>query len=278
MLETLATELKLSNFSVRTIRTYLYHNQKFLEYIKKKPEDVTLTDIKLYLAERKDHISPATLALIKSSLRSLYDELLKRRFFTDMKPQKRSKPLPIILSRDEVLQLINAAPTQKSKLMIQLLYASGLRVSECLNLKATDLELDQGFGWVRHGKGDKDRMFLVPEELAKDFKQYLKDFAGQYVFGSDKPPTPRNAQKIIKRAAANAGITKPVTPHKLRHSFATHLLENGTDVRVIQKLLGHSDLSTTQIYTQVSREQLRNVVSPLSTLKPKIKSTRKTLY
>ena len=274
MLQTLAAELKLSGRSPKTIKAYVYHNQKFLDAIQKKPEDVTIQDIKLYIAHRMDTVSPATISLIKSSLRYLYDDLLKKKFFEEFKPQKRAKTLPIILSREEVTRLINAAEG-KSKLIIKTLYASGLRVSECLNLKPIDLELDQGIGWVRHGKGGKDRMFLVPRELAKDFKQYLQIFSGTFLFGGDKPLTPRNVQQIIKRIAKAANITKSVTPHKLRHSFATHLLENGTDVRVIQELLGHSDLSTTQIYTKVSQEQIRKVTSPLTNL-TKIKTNTNT--
>jgi integrase/recombinase XerD len=267
VLETLVTELKLAGCRPRTIQTYVYHNQKFLDFIKKKPEDITLADIKLYLADRSTNTSRATFALVKSALRYHYDELLKKNFFVNLKTKsKKEKKLPIILSPQEIANLVAAAPTLKSKLMIKTLYATGLRISECLNLKKDDLELNQNLGWVRGGKGGKDRMFLIPDELAKDFERYLKDSSSNYVFSKDKPLTPRNAQQIIKRAAKAAGIKKPVTPHKLRHSFATHLLEQGTDIRVIQELLGHSDLSTTQIYTKVSQEQLKKVKSPLTTL------------
>ena len=267
MLETLVTELKLAGCGPKTIQAYLYHNQKFLDSLKKKPEDITLEDIKSYLADRSTVTSRATFSLIRSSLRYQYDVILKKNFFTEFKTRlKREKKLPIILSPQEIANLVAAAPTSKSKLMIKTLYATGLRISECLNLKKDDLELPQNLGWVRGGKGGKDRMFLIPNELAKDFERYLKDSSSDYLFGGDKPLTPRNAQLIIKRAAKAAGIKKPVTPHKLRHSFATHLLEQGTDIRVIQELLGHSDLSTTQIYTKVSQEQLKKVKSPLTTL------------
>ncbi|HLC74293.1 MAG TPA: site-specific tyrosine recombinase/integron integrase [Candidatus Nanoarchaeia archaeon] len=265
MLEDLAAELKLRGYSPRTKDAYLYYNTKFLLSIKKTPEEVTQSDIKRYLADLMDNLSPASYMLVKSSLRFLYDEMLKRNFLQFKNPKKKAT-LPVILSKEEIKLLISAAPTLRSKLIIKLLYASGLRVSECLNLKAVDLELNQHIGWVRSGKGGKDRMFILPESLTKTINQYLKNNAGLFLFGGDKPLTPRNVQLIIKRAAKNAGIAKSVSPHKLRHSFATHLLEAGTDIRVIQELLGHSNLQTTQIYTKVSQEQLRKVKSPLDNL------------
>lgn len=264
-LKNLASELKLRGFSPRTIKAYMYYNLKFLEYIQKTPEEITQDNIKEYLANQIDKNSVATVSLIKSALKFYYDEILNKNI-VDFKTPKIEKKLPVVLSREEVKSLIQAAPTRKSKLIIKMLYSSGLRLSECLNLKINDLELDEKIGWVRKGKGAKDRMFILSEKLIKDFEKYLKNHKGLYLFSENKPLSPRNVQKIIKRAAEKAGIKKRVTPHKLRHSFATHLLEAGVDVRKIQELLGHSDLSTTQIYTKVSNEELRKIKSPLDNL------------
>lgn len=265
MLQNLASELKLRGFSPRTVKAYLYYNSKFLEFIEKQPEEITQEDIKLYLADRIDKNSMTSVSLIKSALTFFYDDVLKRNIVNFRTP-KLEKKLPTVLSKEEVKSLIAAASSIKSKLIIKMLYSSGLRLSECLNLKINDLELEETIGWVRKGKGGKDRLFILSEHLVKDFKKYLKVNSGPYLFSGDKPLTPRNVQKIIKRAALKAGITKDISPHKLRHSFATHLLDSGTDVRVIQELLGHSNLQTTQIYTKVSLEKIKKVKSPLDSL------------
>ena len=153
--------------------------------------------------------------------------------------------------------------------MIKFLYSTGLRVSELTNMRLKDLSIDKKEGWVRKGKGSKDRFFKLSDLLIEDLKKYIftLDENEEFLFhGKDKPLTTRNIQKIIGRSAKKAKLSKNVSPHKLRHSFATHLLESGVDIRIIQELLGHADLSTTQIYTHVSKEQLRKIQSPLDSL------------
>ena len=150
---------------------------------------------------------------------------------------------------------------------MSLLYSSGLRVSELVNLKPSEIDFEEKIGWVRQGKGGKDRMFVISEELSRKLKDYLRrKKEHQYLFSKEKPLTPRNIQKIVKHARHKAEITKKVTPHTLRHSFATHLLESGTDIRLIQSLLGHASLNTTQLYTHVSKEQLKGIDNPLDNL------------
>ena len=266
MLEDLLTELKLRGFSPRTVKAYLYHNKRFLEFVKKQPTDVIQQDIKLYLAERTDTLSLATVSLMKSALRFYYDEILKKNYLSFKSP-KPVRTLPIVLTEEEVLQLFDAAPTKKSYLLLQMLYGSGLRVSEAVNLKVNDLELDQRVGWVRHGKGAKDRMIILSDSIIKELRKYLENQGGMYLFSKEKPLSPRSVQQMIKRVAKKAGIKKGISPHALRHSFATHLLQHGTDVRVIQELLGHEHLETTQIYTKVTQEQIRQVRSPLDIIK-----------
>ncbi len=266
MLNDLVTELKLRGMSPRTVKTYVYHNKRFLDFIKKQPDNITKQDIRLYLAEQTDKVSLATLALIESALRFFYDGMLKKNFMLDIKGPKHERKLPVVLAPEEVVHLISAAPTKKSRLLLQMLYGSGLRVSEAAGLKVTDIELNQKIGWVRHGKGAKDRIIILSDSIVKQLSKYLEKYKGTYLFSKEKPLSPRSIQQMMKRVAERAGIKKDISPHSLRHSFATHLLQQGTDVRVIQELLGHSHLETTQIYTKVTQEQIRKVKSPLDTL------------
>jgi integrase/recombinase XerD len=154
--------------------------------------------------------------------------------------------------------------------MISLLYACGFRVSELVNLKIVDLDFNEKVGNARQAKGKKDRIFNIPEFLIPDLKQRAEkqqSVAQEYLFTGPKGRmSSRNLQKIVKKAAKKAGLQKEVHPHTLRHSFATHLLENGNDIRMIQTLLGHSSLSTTEIYMHISTEQIRKIKSPIDSL------------
>lgn len=270
-LQQLETELKLRNFSPRTLKSYLFYNQKFLEHCKKLPEQATEDDIKAYIAHvmADKKAAASSVVLIKAALKFYYDGVLKKNIVT-LKSPKTEKKLPTVLTKEEISQLISAAPTKKSRLILEMLYSSGIRLSECINLKAGDLELKEKMGWVRHGKGGKDRMIILAEHLIEDFNHYISKKTPQdYLFSNKKGQqlSPRNIQKIVKSTAKKAGITKNVSPHTLRHSFATHLLDSGTDLRRIQELLGHTNLQTTQIYTKVSTEELKKVKSPLDNIR-----------
>jgi integrase/recombinase XerD len=265
-LEKLKTELKLRGFSPMTVRNYSFFVDKFLKFSNKSEESLTQDDAKLYLSSLIEEKSRNTLMLAAASLRFFYQEVLKRSF-TDIKMPKKQNTLPEVLTKDEVKILINSTDNRKSELMLSLLYSTGLRVSELVNLKKENLNFNENFGWVRKGKGSKDRIFTFSENLREQLKSYLEGKENHiYLFSKDKPLTPRNIQKIIKKTKERAGINKKVTPHTLRHSFATHLLEQGTDIRLIQSLLGHSSLSTTQVYTHVSSDQLRKVKNPFDDL------------
>ncbi|MCX8159204.1 MAG: tyrosine-type recombinase/integrase [Candidatus Pacearchaeota archaeon] len=263
--EKLKTELKLRGFSQLTIRNYSFFVEKFLQKTNKKEEEIMQEDAKKYLAEIFDSKSKNTIMLACASLKFYFKEILKKDF-ADIKMPKKDNKLPEVLTKEEVKKLIDSSDNEKSRLIISMLYSSGLRVSELVNLKVEDLNLKERVGWVRKGKGAKDRVFVISENLARDLESFLKDKNFQYVFSKEKPLTTRNIQKIIKGTKIRAGITKRVTPHTLRHSFATHLLEHGTDIRVIQTLLGHSSLNTTQVYTHVSSEQLKKIANPLDSL------------
>ncbi len=266
LLEKVAYELKIRGFSNKTIKAYLYHVLKFLRFINKPYNDINENDIKSYFTYLmyKKNASTSTISLIKSALKFSFDEILNFNI-VNIKTPKAEKKLPTVLTKEEVKLLIKNAENKKERLIIKFLYSSGLRVSELCNLKVSDLELNQGIGWVRHGKGAKDRIIILSEKLIKDLKKYNPK--SEFLFpGKNGRMSERNIQLIINKTAKKAGIRKKVTPHTLRHSFATHLLEQGVDIRKIQKLLGHSNLQTTQIYTHISTAEIKKIRSPLDEL------------
>jgi len=265
-LENFVNELKLRGFSDKTVKSYLFFNQKFLNFIKKTPAEVQPADIKSYLATMVDTHSSSSVNLAFSALKFFYETFLKKDL-SDIKVSKREKKLPSVLTKDEVRQLISITRNKKSNFIIRLLYSTGLRVSELVNLKKNDVDVNEKTGWVRAGKGKKDRMFILSESLVQELQQNIGIGDSQYLFSGKKGQlTSRNIQKIVALSAKKANLKKKVSPHTLRHSFATHLLESGTDIRKIQELLGHSNLQTTQIYTHISSEELKKITSPLDEL------------
>jgi len=171
-----------------------------------------------------------------------------------------------VLSHTEIEQIIEETDNAKYKLMISLGYACGLRVSEVVNLRVADLNIDELVVRIKGAKGKKDRISVLPEKLQNDLRNIIagKD-DGDFVFPSSRRGklTTTSLQKMFRKSLSKAKVNKPATFHSLRHSFATHLLENGTDVRYVQELLGHSNIRTTQVYTQVTNPKLKNIKSPL---------------
>lgn len=264
-IDKLRTELKLRGFSPLTARNYSFFAEKFMQKTGKAASVLTEDDAKAYLAGLFDTKSKNTIMLATAALKFFFKEILKKDFSGVRMPKKDNR-LPEVLTRDEVKKLIDSADNEKSRLMISFLYSTGVRVSELVNLKIEDMNFAEKTGWVRMGKGGKDRIFSLSENLGKELQEYLKDRGNKYIFSKDSALTTRNIQKIIKLTAKRAEINKKVTPHTLRHSFATHLLENGTDIRMIQVLLGHSSLNTTQLYAHISSEQIKKVANPLDNL------------
>ena len=266
MLEKLETELKIRGYSPLTVKSYLTHNKKFLGFCGKTENKINEDDIKKYLAflmsERR--LKPASVNLVLSSLKFYFETLLKKQIFVDVKAPKPERKLPVVLNKEEIRKMIKATKNRKHKLLIKMMYASGMRVSEAVSVRINDLDLDERMGRVVSGKGKKDRNIILSNKLVKDIRKFVENNDEWYLFPSSNGHlSVRMAQKIVKDAAIKAGVKKRVFCHALRSSFATHLLEDGTDIRIIQELLGHADLSTTQRYTKVSREQLKKVRSPL---------------
>ena len=269
-LKKLETELKISKNSAYTIRNYLNANNELLNYSHKNPDEVDEDDVKLFMAENFSDSASSSVIVFLSALRYAYSNILKKDITLGIRRPKREKRIPAVLTKDEVKRLFNALPNKKSKLMISLIYACGFRVSEILNLKLNDLNFEEMICQVRQAKGKKDRVVNVPQFLLKDLRKQVttqQELKQDYLFTGPKGKlSDRNIQKIVRTATRKAGIKKGVHPHTLRHSFATHLLENGVDIRKIQELLGHADLSTTQIYMHISREELKKIQSPIDSL------------
>jgi integrase/recombinase XerD len=271
-LKKLEIELKISKNSQYTQRNYLEANRKLLEFVKKPIEEITEEDVKEYVAENLADHSPMSIIVFLSAIRFSSSSILKKDITLGIKRPKKEKKIPSVLSKEETLALLNSFLSKKSKLMISMIYACGFRVSELINLKTKDLDFEEMVGHIRQAKGKKDRVFNIPKfllEELKDQKQNQEKENRVYLFtnpSTGEKMTTRNIQKMVQKAAFRAGIEKEVHPHTLRHSFATHLLENNVDIRKIQELLGHADLSTTQIYTHISTEELKKIKSPLDNL------------
>jgi len=270
-LEKLRVELKISKNSDYTLRNYLRANQDLLDFCGKQPDKLEEDDVKAYMAEKTADKSSSSIIVFLSSIRYAYSNILKNDITQGIRRPKRERKIPAVLTKDEVRNLFNKTPTKKSRLMLELIYACGFRVSELINLKVIDLNFDEMIGYVRQAKGKKDRIFNIPKFLVKKLEKQCKNQQEnnqEFLFTGPKGKlSDRNLQKIVRVVAKKAGINKEVSPHTLRHSFATHLLENGVDIRKIQELLGHADLSTTQIYTHISTEELKKIPSPIDSLR-----------
>lgn len=270
-LKKLEIELKIAKNSPYTLKNYIRFNNQFLDNIKKDPEEVNEDDIKIYIADNLSNRSAISIIMFLASIKYSFSSILKNDITRNIRRPKREKRLPTVLTKKEVMSLFESLNTKKSRLMISLMYAAGMRVSELAALKTGNLDFDEMVGHIRQAKGNKDRIFNIPDFLVKQLKkQYSKqkEMNQEYLFPGreGKRMSSRNLQKIVKKASEKAGIKKDVHPHTLRHSFATHLLENDIDIRKIQELLGHADLSTTQIYTHVSIEELKKIKSPIDSL------------
>lgn len=265
-LKKLETEIKISKLSPYTLRNYMSFNKGLLEHSGKEPSEIDVNDVKYFLADKMEDKASSSVILFLAAVKFAYLSVFEKDPTIGIKRPKSEKKIPVVLTKQEVGELIEATETLKSKLILQLLYSSGLRVSEIVNIKPVDLDFNENVGWVRGGKGGKDRMFVFSEKLSKKLERFIKKHDWVYIFSKDKPLTTRNIQKIVQRVAMRAGIDKQVHPHTLRHSFATHLLDSGVDVSVIQRLLGHSSIATTQIYLHISQQQLKGIKNPLDSL------------
>ena len=260
-------ELRLRNYSPKTIKSYLNCPKDYFNFLKTNFEKLDEEKIKEFLLRKQDkNYAPQTVNLYLNAIKFFYREVLKTPQKINLKFAKRSKKLPIVLSRGEIKNIIGIIKNPKHKLIISLAYGAGLRISEVVNLKAKDVNLEELTIHLKNTEGKKDRITIFSKKIKNDLQNLIAGKnSNDYLFESERGGklTERTAQKVFENALRRAGIKKDATFHSLRHSFATHLLENGVDVRYVQKLLGHQNIRTTQIYTQVTNPKLKNIKSPL---------------
>jgi len=268
----LQRELSIRKYSRRTIKSYTRINRDFLLFSGKKPEEIKNKDIKKYLyymAEEKK-VATSTLNIVINALKFYYGEVLRKNFIYKVRRPKKDKKLPVVLSREEVKKILQITENIKHKAILMLMYSGGLRVGEVVRLKPEDIDANRKLIHIRASKGRKDRYTLLSDVALQILREYWKkEKPKKWLFPSwnkEKHLTERTVQKIFQNACKKAGIKKNVSVHSLRHSFATHLLESGIDLRYIQELLGHKSSKTTEIYTHVSTKNLSAIKSPLDNL------------
>jgi integrase/recombinase XerD len=269
-------ELQRRNFADSTIRHYIRWVEEYARFFGKSPEKLGLEHLRTYQAHllKTRKLSPGTVENHVAALRFLYVRTLKRYQFRDYIPYPRMpKKLPGILSREEVARLINASGTLFHRTLLMVLYGTGMRRAEAARLKLTDIDSQRMIIRVINGKGRKDRDLPLSPALLETLRAYWRCFKPLvYLFPSrysgavEKPITDKAVWHIAIEATRRAGIRKRVTPHTLRHSWATHLLEDGTDLRTIQLLLGHENLETTARYLHLSATHLQQVANPIESL------------
>jgi site-specific recombinase XerD len=265
MFEILSQEMKLRNFSTRTQEVYLYYNHHFLNYIKRSSKDITHNEIKkylLYLDEKQ--YSSSSINLAHNALAFYYGKILRKNI-SRIPFQKREQKIREILTTEEMKNLINAPQNPKHQLLIAMLYATGVRVNELTHIKLNDLNFNKKLLLVHQGKGKKDRYTILSENIIIKIQSYLQHRKNKsdYLFETrDSHITDRTVQQILKNARNKARIKKTVTPHILRHTFATHLMENNVKTEYIQQLLGHKDVRTTRIYEGITTKHLETIQSP----------------
>jgi len=266
-LNNIERELKIKNYSPKTVKCYLYGIREYFSF---KGDDFVRLDQEnireflLYCEQKR--ISPQSRNLFLNAIKFYYRNVLKNSKKIEIQSAKNPKSLPVVLSRSEIEKILLSLVNTKHRLILSLAYGSGLRVSEVVALKVQDLDFAEATLHIKRAKGQKDRITILPEKLINDFRNLTAGKAkNDFVFSSERGGklTTRTAQNIFEKALRISGIKKSATFHSLRHSFATHLLENGVDVRYVQELLGHQNIRTTQRYTQVTNPKLKNIKSPL---------------
>ncbi len=271
-IENFRRELLIRKYSNSTIQSYLYFFSELLKNHRSKlSSDISIDDIKNYLLRLSDSgASTSSINCAINALKFYFLKISKKKFLFDIRHAKKDKKLPVILSREEVSRIISNISNIKHRLILMLTYSGGLRVSDVVRLKPEDLDTDRKLIFIRKGKGRKDRYTLLSEKIPPVLNQYKKIYKPDiWLFESQDRLThlsTRTAEKVFKNACIRADIIKDVSIHCLRHSFATHLLENGIDIRYIQELLGHASCKTTEIYTHVSNRNFEKIKSPLDNL------------
>jgi integrase/recombinase XerD len=283
-------ELQRRNYAQNTVRTYIRAVEEFAAHFHKRPDQLGPEHIRAFQVHlfRDRKLAAGTVEQRAAALRFFFVKTLRRPYLPDHIPfPKRARPLPTILSQEEVARLIDAASNLMHRAILMTLYATGLRRAELCGLKVSDIDSERMVIHVREGKGGRDRDVLLSPKLLETLRAYWRWMKPKtYLFPgmvnnwrADVPIQTKVVWVAVREAAARSGIQKRVSPHTLRHSFATHMLEAGADLRTIQVLLGHAKLADTTVYLHLSRRHLQAVNSPLEAIalsKPdEVKRSRK---
>ncbi len=262
-------KLELRRYSNNTVRAYVSHFENLINYYKNKELlAIDEYDIRLYMQHlAQQHRSDAYLNQAINAIKFYFEVVLgmPNRFYAIERPRKK-QTLPKVISKEEVQNMLSSTRNIKHRCIISLLYSAGLRRSELLKLKPAHIDSKRMLIFVEQGKGNKDRLTLLSRTMLKELREYYiayKPKTWLFEGGEGKKYSTTSVLKIVEKAALNARIGKKVTPHTLRHSFATHLLESGTDLRYIQSLLGHGSSKTTEIYTHVAVSSFNGIINPL---------------
>jgi site-specific recombinase XerD len=267
-------ELQLRNYSPKTVRAYVAAVAQFAGHFRRSPDQLTVEEIRNWQLHLRDvrQVSWSGFNIAMCALRFFYREVLGR---DDLVPRltfmRRERPLPVVPSADEVCRFLEAVPVFSYRMLLTVSYGCGLRLSESVRLEPRDVDSARMVIHVRRGKGKRDRYVTLSPVLLEMLRGYWKqERPKRWLFPSPldaaRPISLSTIQKCCKRASAAAKLGKRVTVRSLRHAFATHLLEQGTSIRVVQVLLGHASVTTTQTYTHVSNKAIASVVSPLDHL------------
>jgi site-specific recombinase XerD len=265
-------DMTARRFSEATQRDYVRNVRNFTAFLGRSPDTATSNDLRrfqLHMAQQQ--ISPWSINVAIAALRFFFTVTLERPdLVRPLRLVNEPRKAPVVLSQEEVAQLLEAAPGLKYKAALSVAYGAGLRVSEVANLKVSDIDSERMTLRVEQGKGQRDRYVMLSPQLLELLRDWWRAARPQvWLFPGQNPinpMTPRQLNRAVTTAKDLAGISKRVSPHTLRHSFATHLLEQGVDIRVIQVLLGHAKLETTALYTRVAVNTVRDVKSPLERL------------
>jgi site-specific recombinase XerD len=269
--EAMQREMALSGFAPRTQKTYLAWMRRLIRHVGVAPGEISESQVREYLASLAQRgLSPSSINQAISAMAFFFRHVLARPWQLQITYQRAPQRVPVVLSREEVARLLAAVPTLRERAGMEIAYGAGLRLNEVLNLKLTDVDGERMILRVDQGKGRKDRNVMLSPKLLETLRTYWRRarprvwlFPGQ---GGKRHLHPTILQRAFKQAKVEARITKPVSFHSLRHTFATHLLESGVNVRTIQALLGHRSLGSTQRYVHVAGDYLRQTRSPLDSL------------
>ncbi|HTZ67868.1 MAG TPA: site-specific integrase [Roseiarcus sp.] len=265
-------DMRARRFSEDTQRDYVRNVRNFAAFLGQSPDTATKEDLRrfqLHLAQQQ--ISPWSINAAIAALRFFFTVTLEKPdLVRPLRIVNEPRKAPVVLSQEEVARLLEAAPGLKYKAALSVAYGAGLRVSDVANLKVSDIDSERMTVRVEQGKGQRDRYVMLSPQLLELLRDRWKAARPQvWLFPGQNPVNPMSARQLVRAvhaAAQAAGIAKRVSPHTLRHSFATHLLEQNVDIRVIQVLLGHAKLETTALYTRVAVNTIRDVKSPLERL------------